>query len=205
MSDDEDLVLSQVLDDVERSQICEPAPKIPKLDFKRPNRMSLNLSLLKSLKNSNKENTLSSSTTATTSSAHDMPMQNEVNTLNRSVRNRIFCTPSDDESSQNNIASNLKLSAKTMNLLNSFKFKETIDENPQIQQENIAAATKDGIDSQFENDSAYDTMLINSSLSSTNPASCRKTGKTPPLFPPSSSTQTKTDEDNLSFLDTLEF
>ncbi|XP_031621313.1 DNA helicase MCM9-like [Contarinia nasturtii] len=201
LSDDEDLVLSQALDDIERSQIGEPMPKMKKFNFKPPNRLSLNLSRCK---DSSKEN-MNHSADASTSTANQSAEPKEVGTVNRPVvKPRILCTPNDDENSQNE-SQKRKISTQTLNKLHSFKFKEkAVDES--IRQQNVDAVAKGDV-SQPENDSAYDTMpLTSSTLPSTDPVSCRKTGKTPPLFPsPSGATPNDIDNEDLSFLDNIFF
>lgn len=206
MSDDEDLVLSQALDNLERSQMStgEPEPKMPKLDFKRPKLLTLNLSRFKSIASKTlcKENSGPSSETST-SVANEPPVSNKSQTINQSIRNRMLCTPSDDESSQNE-PSKRKISTKTLNLLNKFKFKENPNKNQPLQQQNAqqqyVGATEKSDGSQPENDSAYDTMTFHSSLPSTASPSCKKTRKTPS----SSETENKVTEEDFSYLDTLE-
>lgn len=205
MSDDEDMVLSQALDEIERG---EPEPKIPKLAFKKPlNRLSLNLDRFKK---KNKKPVMTKENTAftckpSTSVASESAVQPESQALNQSVKNRILCTPSDDENSQNEQIKR-KVNTNTMKLLNKFKFKGNSAKNlplQNIQQQNVEIAKKsDGSNSQ--NDSAYDTMTFDASLPSTDSVSCKITAKTPALFPPSDETQNKIDEDDLSYLDTFE-
>lgn len=208
MSDDEDMALSQALDEIERG---EPEPKIPKLAFKKPllNRLSLNLDRFKLTKQKpvvNNENT-DLACKASTSVASEPAAQPESQALNQSVKNRMLCTPSDDENSQNEQIKP-KMSAQKFNLLNKFKFKANsaknqLLQNQNIQQKNVEVAKKsDGSNSQ--NDSAYDTMTFDASLPSTDSASCKITAKTPAIFTPSVETQNKMDDEDLSYLDTFE-
>lgn len=198
--DDEDIVLSQALDDIERSQAIKPQSKMLKLDFKRHSGLTLNMSRFK---NPSKENTVPSAK-ASTSSVNEVSVQEEIETISRPIENQILCTISDDEIFQKR-TKNAKLSTKTLNILNSFEIKENIRKNQFPQQQNVEAVAKSD-DAQTDNDSAYDTMLsTNLSSASSNPASCKITGKTPALFAISNGTQNKIDEDDLSYLDTLEF
>lgn len=199
MSDDEDMALSQLMDDIETSI---PAPKMPRIELKRPNRLSLNLRFKPPIPQS-KENK-SSPCKASTSDASASPAQSQSQALKESTKNRMLCTPSDDEISQNE--PKRRLPTQTLNFLNKFKYKGNLSKDQPLQQknvhkENVASKSEE---SQPENDSAYDTMLSNLSFPSTNPPSCRKTGKTPPIFGPSGATQNQMDDDDLSFLDTFE-
>lgn len=202
MSDDEDMALSQLMDDIETS-IPEPAPKMPRIELKRTNRLSLNLRF-KAPISQRKENKNTSPCEASTSGAKAVPVQNQSQALKESTKNRLLCTPSDDEVSQNE--SSRRLSTQTLKFINKFKFKGNLTKNPSLQQQNIqqeiVASKSDG--SQPENDSAYDTMSSDLSLPSTNPPSCRKTGQTPAIFGPSGATPSQVDDDDLSFLDTFE-
>lgn len=212
MDANEDESLSQALEELERSQIStgEPEPKVPRLEFKRPKKLlTLNLSRFKSAppKPVSKENNVPTlSGIASTSVANEPVVEVESQAMNKSVKNRMLCTPSDDESSQSGQPKR-RLPTKTLNLLNRFKFRENANKSQPLQQQNthqqniVAAGKSDA--SQPEQDSAYDTM-IDSSLPSTGPPSCKRTGKTPALFPPSGETQNKIDEDDLSYLDTFE-
>lgn len=197
--------MSQALDEIERG---EPEPKIPKLTFKKPlNRLSLNLDRFK--KNNQKpvmtkENT-PLSCKPSTSVASESTVQHESQALNESVKNRILCTPSDDENSQNEQVKR-KMSTNTMKLLNKFKFKGNPAKNLPLQnipQQNAEVAKKSDA-SNSQNDSAYDTMTFDASLPITDSASCKITAKTPALFPPSDETKNKMDEDDYSYLDTFE-
>lgn len=209
MSDDEDLVLSQALDDLERSQMsmCEPKPKMPKIDLKQP-LLKFSRFAFSAPKNRSKENAVplpsssNPSTSAANESSNDSSKQNKILTVIQPIRNGIFCTPSDDEHSQNETFKR-KLSVKTLNILHTFEANQNSNKDEVLQQQNITLAAKSG-ESHSENDSAYDTMIFDPSFPST-ATSCFKTGKTPALFPPSGDTQNKIDADDLSFLDTLEF
>lgn len=191
MSDEEDLVLSQALDELERSQTTEPMPKKRKFEFKPLNRLSLNTNRCK---NSMKENVVQSVNTSTSSIQQPSP----VPTTNGHNKPRILCTPNSDIENSQNESQKRKTFDKTLN---------TQESNAPIQQQNVVAIPKsDG--TQPENDSAYDTMS-NSYLSSTADPSplCRKTGKTPLLFPSPSGAPPRqnNDDDDLSFLETLDF
>lgn len=207
--DDDDMILSQALDDLERSQVPLPEPKMPKLAQKLPKRPLIKLGrfAFTAPKNQSKENVVqlpppsNSSTIISKGTVDESLNQNKVPNVSQPVRNRIFCTPSDDENSQNE-ASRPKLSAKTLNILNSFKANKTLKTDEVLQQPNVTEAKKPD-ESHSQNDSAYETMAIDASLPST-AASCIKTGKTPALFPSSGQTENEVDDD-LSFLDTLEF
>lgn len=211
MSDDDDLALSQTLDAIEKAQnpISEPKPAIQLPGPKKP-RLLLNLKInrLGTLKNLNKTSTVPSANATITSVASktdektikEAPAQTK-------YKQPILCTPSDDERSQTE-SPKPKLSTKTLNLLHSFRANQSTSENQILRERNaIVTATKSD-QSQSENDSAYDTMAFDSSLPSTGSvlsASCRKTGKTPALFAESGVTQNNIDDDDLSFLDSIEF
>lgn len=154
-ANDEDILLSQALERAEQSQ-RSPLPKIRKIIAKPPNRFHIG-----SLKKAN-ENTTA--------------IEQSTNAFNKSVRNRLFCTPSDDESTQ------LPATSTQIN-----------------QPEMPKSPAK-------EDDSAYDSMAFSSqSLSNANIEKNpdAKTPKTPPIFSPD--TGEAHDEEDLSYLDTLEF
>lgn len=161
-NDDEDIVLSQALDSVEQSQ-RSPLLKIRKITEKPPNRLhigSRNCGFQQSKMSDENTSAIEKSTEA----------------LEKSVRNRLFCTPSDDESTQSPATST------------------------QINQPEIPKSPAK------EDDSAYDSMA--SSLQSFSSMIVEmkpdaKTGKTPPIF--SGDTSEPQDDEDLSFLDNLEF
>lgn len=210
MSDDEDQALSQALDAIEQIQkpISEPKPTIPMPEPKKP-RLMLNLKINKLglLKNHNKMNVISSvSSTSSVANKIDDGTIVEATTQTAHV-NRIFCTPSDDERSQTE-SSKPKLSVKTLNFLHSFKANQSANKSQVLSEHNVPATASKGDSSQKENDSAYESMAFIPSLPSIASgltASCRKTGKTPELFLSSGATLNKIDDDDLSYLDSIEF
>lgn len=203
MSDGEDLALSQMLDHFEQSQtsIIEPPSKVSKIDKQQnpSNRLALNLSRFAfvSLKRPNKENSFPANSNPNQTVADDrQPDVNETGQeVNKPVRNRFLCTPSDDETSQSN-----KSTVKKSFSLNFFR-------KPLLTCQKSTPSN----DSQPENDSAYDTMSLSSgsrlSTSSDILGSAAKTGKTPSIFPATGHSQKKEhrEEHDLSYLDTLEF
>lgn len=220
MSDDGDLACSQALDDIELSQLLtvestvEPEPKIPKIDaqpFKRPqNRLTLNPIKLKlnkfSFVPSTKRSVVINSVPSTSTANANENKPIESNSTNQPVdkpimkKNPIFCTPSDDESSQEAAAQNEP--AKKL----SFKLKlnpsKIFSQRPILQQQNV----NDSKDSEkSENDSAYDSMQSSSGSLCGSFGSAAKTGKTPAIFTPGGVTFCDNSELDLSCLDTLEF
>lgn len=208
MSDDGDLACSQALDSIEEilSSTGEPQPKIPKIDappikpaIKPPlNRLALNLKRFAfvapkktpnvppppaSPSNSNNEKPIETSST-------------NIQTVDK-PRNRIFCTPSDEESSQNSQSQEKPMKKLPFKLNSKFTV-----QRPILQQQNHEP--KDS-DKRAENDSAYDSMVLSSSSSCHTFGSAAKTGKTPPIFPPSRGTPRNISDQDLSCLDDLEF
>lgn len=216
LSDDEDMALSQMLDDFEQSQVSlgEPKPKIPKIDHQpqaRPNRLALNLNRFAFVpqKRPNKENSIpiakGSNSDENSESSSKAPENTQA--LDKSVRNRIMCTPSDDESSQMEPP---KQPPKLPFRLNLFRKPIVSSQQSQVQQqhqENVVLATKD--ESMPDNDSAYDTMLSSGTPSGTLSntfGSAAKTAKTPAIFPPSVSTQNNSEDgEDFSYLENFEF
>lgn len=213
MSDDGDLACSQALDNIEDylSLTGQPEPKIPKIDtqpLKRPvHRLTLNplklklnrFSFVASKKPPNVENPAPSTSTLNSNGSEPAGPSKNIQIADKPKKNRIFCTPSDEESSQNNgtqqkLVKNLP--PFKLNLLSS----KISNQRPILQQQNVNTS-KDSDKS--ENDSAYDSML--SSGSSNTFGSAAKTGKTPPIFPSSAGTPRNISEPDLSFLDTLDF
>lgn len=216
MSDDEDSALSQILEDFEQSQalIREPPPKMPKIDNNqenRSNRFALKLSRFAfvPLKRPNKENSIPT-TNITKMNEKQPEIREPTQASNESVRNRILCTPSDDESTQPD--SSNKLSAKRSLQLSFFRKPGLVGQRSTLQSQNVVnipvVNAKCG-NSQSENDSAYDTMHFSVKSSVATPSnvlgSAAKTGKTPPIYPTSESQNVKDDEQDLSYLDTLDF
>lgn len=213
LSDDEDMALSQMLDDFEQSQVSlgEPKPKIPKINHQpqaRPNRLALNLSRFAFVppKRPNKENSIPIAKESNSDESSSKAPEN-IQALNKSVRNRIMCTPSDDESSQMEPP---KQPPKLPFRLNLFRKPIVSSQQSQVQQqhqENAVLATKD--ESMPDNDSAYDTMLSSGTPSGTLSntfGSAAKTAKTPAIFPPSVSTQNNLEDgEDFSYLDDFEF
>lgn len=211
MSDDEDMALSQMLDDFEQSQVSlgEPEPKIPRNDRQpqmRPNRLALNLSRFAFVpqKRQNKENSIPIASGSSSDESRSKAPEN-TQAPNKSVRNRIMCTPSDDETSQ---IEPPKPPPKLPFRLNLFR-KPMISSQREVEQqhqENAAQALKD--ESLPDNDSAYDTMLssgTSSDILSNTFGSAAKTAKTPAIFPPSASTENNLEEEDLNYLDSFKF
>lgn len=214
VSDDEDQMLSQALDNIEKSQVIapkdksppkspskpapkspsEPAPKVPKLDLNRP-RLNLSRFAFVAPKEAAKVNSNPlNSPQASTSSVFQAPVQNP--STSRPVKNHLLCTQSDDELSQTPAASIPKL--RPFRLFKSLQSQKS-KQSQVLQQQNAVAKTSDG--SQRENDSAYDTMSLSASV-----PSCQIKARTPALFGDSASVPNDaTDDGDMSFLDTLEF
>lgn len=194
------MVCSQALDSIEEilSLTEEPAPKIPKIDhepLKRPtNRLNLNrFTFVAPKKQPNMINSIPS--TSTKNSNENKPIQSS--NVDKPMKNRIFCTPSDDESSGND-GSQQRKSVDNLPFLNLTKFS---GQRSVLHQQNVIESKKAD---KSENDSAYDSMQSNLSASMVNTfGSAAKTGKTPPIYPTSS--WNTTDDDDLSYLDTLDF
>lgn len=264
-SDDEDMALSQALDDIERSQkisstpiatemeldteqtnllllneeqhatttvksnrpkieddsaldtlsfdenefplsVGEPAPKIQKIDQNRTNRLQLKLGPFAFVapKKPNKENSMPACKSNQDTSDKNKPSNSEkVQPVHRPVKNRIMCTPSDDENSQTEPSANRKPPNRPQIQLNWFKnsqYSQQSNKSQALQQQDVVAATK--ID---ESKSENDRMSFSSNKSLSNSALHEKTGKTPALFPPSGPIQNPNNDEDLSFLDTLEF
>lgn len=161
-NDDEDIVLLQALDNVEQSQRA-PLLKIRKITEKPPNRLYIG-----SRECGFQQSKMSDENTS--------PIEKSTKALKKCVRNRLFCTPSEDESTQ---------PPATLTQIN----------EPEIPKSPAK-----------EDDSAYDTMAsslqsFSSMIFEMKPDA--KTGKTPPIF--SGDTSEPQDDEDLSFLDNLEF
>lgn len=210
MSDDGDLACSQALDNIEEilSLSGEPEPKIPKIDpppLKQPlNRLTLNplrlnrFAFVPSKKPPNVINPPPSTSTSNSNETEPAKTSNDIQFVEQPKKNRIFCTPSDEESSQNSETQEKLVRKLPFKLkLTSSKF---ISQRPILQQQNVNTS-KDSDKS--ENDSAYDSMqLSGSSINAF--GSAAKTGKTPPIFPSSGGTHNISGQD-LSCLDSVEF
>lgn len=190
---------------VDDSIVDKPPPKVQKLDQNRPNRLQLKFGLDRfAFKKPNKENSNPSSN----QNKNDKVELDNTDSVTEHIqpakpptKNRIMCTPSDDESSQ--MESNRKLPNKSPFQLNSIKFSQCSSKSQTLPRQNTVAITSAKPNSS-ENDSAYDSLSSSSSISSlARPVSSTQTGKTPAMFPPSGPTQNKVDD--MSFLDSLEF
>lgn len=188
-SDDD--ICSQVMDELENtSNHASPVPKIRKIEnADRPSRLHINLSRFafqgRKSAAKNKE-TISSSQ----SNGENSKDANE--TLKRTLQNRIFCTPSDDEGTPIGIRN--RISAKA----------SQIEPQLEIAQQLVETSEKDTSDVPHEKDSAYETMDFESSNTLLSALNTRKSDGTPALFPSPSAATVDADTD-LSFLDTLEF
>lgn len=209
VADDEDLFLSQVCDDIERRQTTSfgPAPKIQKIDHNNGNRPKFHLNLsrfaFKPTKSSEEKPILPSSNQQLLTSSENKPKdQQNIQLVNKAVQNRILCTPSDDEMSQNEAADQEPPKRPPLRL-SFLKTPLLVSQRSNLHQQNAAISVK-GDGSQKENDSAYDTMSFSSSGTPGTFGSAANTGKTPPLFASSGQTQNNTEED-LSCLDSIEF
>lgn len=214
MSDDGDLACSQALDSIEESLSLtgKPELEIPKIvaqPLKRPlNRLTLNPLKLKRFsfvppKKPTAEDPLPSTSTSNSNETEPIEPSNNVQIADKPKRNRIFCTPNDEESSQDSgtLEKSVKKFPFKLNLVSS-KFKLNSSPRPILQQQNENTSKKDS--DEPENDSAYDTMEF-SGCSSNIFGSAAKTGKTPPIFPSSAGTPQNTTMPDLSCLDTVEF
>lgn len=198
------------------SSIDAPAPKIQKTANNQadrsPVKFGLNRFAFVAPKNPNKENSVPTPIQSNQKESDASAAGSSENTqpLNQSVRNRIFCTPSDDENSQSQPSNRkrLNLAPIRLDLFKSTQRSGTTQTPPH--QRAIVAAGKSN-ESNTENDSAYDTMSFSSNKMLTGTAPSvpvglgAQTGKTPALFPPSGPTQNPNDLDDLSFLDHIDF
>lgn len=177
---------------VDNSIVDEPPPKAQKIDQNRPNRLRLKFGLDQfAFKKPNKENSVPPSNQNKNDKV-GLDNTEHIQPAKAPAKNKIMCTPSDDESSQ--IESNRKLPNKSPFQLNSLK----------LPRQNTVAVTSAKPNSS-ENDSAYDSLSFSSSISSlARPVSSTQTGKTPAMFLPSGPTQNKIDDD-MSYLNSLEF
>lgn len=186
---------------VDDSIVDEPPPKAQKIDQNRPNRLQLKFGLDRfAFKKPNKENAVPQ---ADQNKNNKVELDNteHIKSAKPPVKNRILCTPSDDESSQ--IESNRKLPNKSPFQLNSSKFSQCSSKSQTLPRQNTVVITSAKLNSS-ENDSAYDSISSSSSISSlARPVSSTQTGKTPAMFPPSGPTPEKNDD--MSYLDSLEF
>lgn len=213
MSDDGDLACSQALDNIEESQLLveEPTLTIPKIDaqlFKRPgNLLTLNpiklklnnFSYVASTKQSTVINPVPSASTSNSNENKPIEAKNSNQTAGKPIikRNRIFCTPSDDESSQED-GSQKKKPAKKLSFSLNLNPSKILSQRPVLQQQN-ANDSKDSDKS--ENDSAYDSMRSSSGSSHSGFGSAAKTGKTPPIFAPGGTPLIDYSEQDLSCLE----
>lgn len=210
MSDDGDLACSQALDNIEESQLLsgEPELKIPKIDvhsFQRPaNRLTLNLNRFAFTAPIKPPTAINPSIPSTSTSN---PNENEpIEPIDpiKPKRNRIFCTPSDDENSQNDGAQ--EQPAKKLPFQLNFIPSKLSGQRPLVQQQQNVNETKDSESS--ENDSAYDSMQLSSKSSTPSFitfGSAAKTGKTPPIYGPCSGATGNLADQDLSVLDSLDF
>lgn len=273
-SDDEDLVLSQALDEIERSQVevAEPEPKRPKIDVNKTTRFRLNLfKPQKSItierrehenqlgvrasndntsetmsidanesgastarpeqksnpnlkerppvkfglsrfafvpwKNPNKENCLqppSQGNAANAEKSGPSTSTQQSQLVSNPVKNRIFCTPSDDEISQASSSSNRLPLSKRPIKLNLFN-RSLLSKVSQVSEQQNVVVTSKSNESKSENDSAYDTMSFSWSSSVSGRVSVAKTGRTPALFPPSDTINQNDNDDDLAILETVDF
>lgn len=90
--DEEDEILSQALDEMEDSQPIdiEPKAKIPRIDENQPNRLKLNINRF----------AYNAKSKHSSENQHEQSMNRNVSVVETETRNRIFCTPSDDECTQ---------------------------------------------------------------------------------------------------------
>lgn len=186
---------------VDDSIVDEPPPKAPKIDQNRPNRLQLKFGLDRfAFKKPNKENSVPQSDQNKNDKV-ELDNTEHIKSAKHPVKNKILCTPSDDESSQ--IESNRKLPNKSPFQLNSSKFSQCSSKSQTLPRQNTVVITSAKPNSS-ENDSAYDSISSSSSISSlARPVSSTQTGKTPAMFPPSGPTPEKNDD--MSYLDSLEF
>lgn len=188
----------------------EPAPKIQKIDQNRTNRLQLKLGPFAFVapKKPNKKNSMPTCQSNQDTSDKNEPSNSEkVQPVQRPVKNRIMCTPSDDENSQIESSANRKPLNRPqiqLNWLKNSQYSQQSNKSLALQQQDVVVATKSD-ESKSENDSAYDTLSFSSNKSLSSSALNEKTGKTPALFPPSGPTQNQNNDEDLSFLDTLEF
>lgn len=194
-------------DDVETENITlsagEPQSKIPKIDAQPPldrpkkpllmSRLALkplnqrrftfvtpktsttnvtNLPQSSHTTNSNKENAV-------------VEPSNTLPTVDKSKRNRIFFTPSDEESSQNS----QQQAQVQQKAVKKFPFKLNLGTFKTSSQRSISQQQQ-----------------VNEMNTSSNPlGSAAETGKIPPIWPPSTGTQQSIADQDLSCLDSLEF
>lgn len=208
MSDDGDLACSQALENLEELLTSQSEQKIPKVDvqpLKRPqNRLTLNLNRFSFIapKKPPAVDSSSAPSTSTLNSNENRPTEpnNTDQAAVKPKRNRILCTPSDDESSQND-GTQEEPAKKLPFKSNLFSLKS--DHRLILQQQNANEIPKNS-ENAPENDSAYDTMELSSTPSFMQLGSAAKTGITPPIFGPSSGTTGIYAHQDLSHLD-LEF
>lgn len=208
MSDDGDLECSQALDNIERELSGVPETKIPKIDIeplKRPlNRLTLNRFGFGGPKKPpaivNPPPVPSTSTRNANEKQPIVAIDETSHSENEPTRNRIFnCTPDDGESTENNQAQMqpAKRSKLSLNLFSSRLSRR----QPVLVQQN---ENKPKDSEPPENDSAYDSMDV-SSMSSFQSFSAAKEGKTPPIYGTSAGPTCNVGDQDLSFLDTLDF
>lgn len=213
LSDDGDLACSQALDCFEEisSSTVEPQAKIPKIDAQPPtnplikplqNRLTLNLKRF-AFAPPKKPDLPPSTSISNSNEEKPVEPNNAPQTVDKPSRNRIFCTPSDEESSQKSQTQEKPVKKYPFKL--NLKPTKPLSPRPVLQQQNVNEPKGDD---KSEHDSAYDSMVCSSSSLS---ASCNtfgsaaKTGKTPAIFPPSNGTSRNISDQDLSFLDNFEF
>lgn len=179
-NDEEDAILSQALDGIE--QIPDSPPmKIRKVEVRKPNRLRLAFKKFQLKQNTQPKQC------ETLPENRDLPGPSSM--INKTVKNRIFCTPNDSESSlicSNRVSLDKTAESNTQLPLLSMKIDEAVKPT-----------------SPDTEDSAYDTMMLSSNSSLASGFLAKKTQTKPPLFPPSAGEPMV--EQDLSFLDTLEF